>query len=120
MAKRRSQLRLLLSVRSRVRQSSSRKMTSSTHPVQRLDAPVTTNRFGETLAAEITAEHVVPHIVCPATVGVDRVPNCVADGFDPRPLGLQREVFGKPSQIVGAFVDAAMSHIRINETLGVW
>ena len=68
-AKRRSQLRLLPSVRSRVRLSSSRNVHVQ-HPVHRLDAPVPAHRLAEPLAAQVPAQDVVPHLVRLAAVGV--------------------------------------------------
>ena len=44
------------------------------YPVHRLDAPVTADRLAESLAAEITAENVVPRLVRFAAVSVLRNP----------------------------------------------
>ena len=40
------------------------------HPVHRLDAPMTANRFAESLAAEVSAENVVSRFVRFAAVSV--------------------------------------------------
>src|SRR5262245_51638746 len=61
------------------------------HPVHRLDAPMTTNRFAEALAAEITAEDVVPRLVRFVAVGILGHPQGVADRLDPWPFLFERE-----------------------------
>ena len=40
------------------------------HPVHRLDAPMAANRLAESLAAEVTAENIVPRFVRFAAVSV--------------------------------------------------
>ena len=64
------------------------------HPVHRLDAPVAAHRFAEPLAAEITAENVVPRLVGLTAVGVLRHPQGVANGLDPGPLLLDAKSGG--------------------------
>src|SRR3954470_5448971 len=61
------------------------------HPVHRLDPPVTAYRLAEALAAEISAENVIPRLVGLVAVGVLGHPQGVANGLDPRPLLPQRE-----------------------------
>ena len=62
MAKLHSELKLLPMVRSRVRQSSSRKFTSSTQCMDSMPS-VAANRFAEAWANQVAAEEVIPHVV---------------------------------------------------------
>jgi len=63
MAKRRSQLRLLPKIRSRVRLSVLTKVHVQ-NPVHRLDGPMAADRFTKAFAAEIACANVVAHFVC--------------------------------------------------------
>ena len=79
------------------------------HPVHRLDAPVTADRLAESLAAEITAENVVPRLVRLAAVGVLGDPQRVADRLDPRPFLLEREVGRNLGEKVRPFIDPTVA-----------
>src|SRR3954454_16159679 len=78
------------------------------HPVHRLDAPMTAHRLAEALAAEITAEYVVPRLVGLMAIGVSGNPQGVADGLDPRPLLLDREVARDLGEEVRSLFDPAV------------
>src|SRR4051812_28607315 len=77
-------------------------------PVHRLDAPVATDRFAESLAAEIAAAEIVTYLVRLRAVGIPRDSHGIADRLDPRPVLRCREVTRHPGQEIGSFVDATV------------
>src|SRR5690349_17226075 len=79
------------------------------HPVHRLDPPMATDRFRETLAAEIAAAEVIPHLVRLRAVGMLRDPYGVADRLDPRPVLRRCETTRHLCEITRPLVDPAVS-----------
>ena len=80
--------------------------------MHRLNAPMATDRFGETFAAQISAEDVIADVTAFCAVRVLCHAQGEADGLHPGPLLFQRKISRNLTEEVRSFVNPAMRLIE--------